>query len=205
MGRLRPGTGAREPAPGDRNAAPCAIRRRSRRPARRRDDAGARRLAITTDVEECRALLREGSPASLAAAVERHGGVLLDGFDAKSPSFEQWIEDHRRELRRDLLQALERAASHCAASGDLAGAIAGSRATRCARADQRTGAPRPDGRARAPRASHRRAAPVPGVPGRAATRPRRRAGAGDRSLVPRHSQAPARKRQCRCGGRRDRR
>ena len=78
--------------------------------------------AITTDVEECRALLREGSPESLAAAVERHGGVLLDGFDAKSPSFEQWIEERRRELRRELLQAMERAAAQCAASGDLAGA-----------------------------------------------------------------------------------
>ena len=61
-------------------------------------------------------------PRSLAAAVERHGGVLLDGFDAKSPSFEQWIEERRRELRRELLQAMERAAAHCAASGDLAGA-----------------------------------------------------------------------------------
>ena len=52
------------------------------------------------------ALLREGSPGSLAAAVERHGGLLLDGFDAKSPSFEQWIEERRRELRRELLQAM---------------------------------------------------------------------------------------------------
>lgn len=79
--------------------------------------------AVSTDVEQCQALLREGSPAALATAVERHAGMLLEGFDAKSPSFEQWVEDHRRALRRDLLQALERAAAHCAASGDLPGAI----------------------------------------------------------------------------------
>ena len=78
--------------------------------------------AITTDVEECRALLRDGSPGALATAVERHAGVLLEGFDAKSPGFEQWIEERRREMRRELVQAMERGASHCAASGDLAGA-----------------------------------------------------------------------------------
>ena len=77
---------------------------------------------VTTDVEQCRALLRDGSPGALATAVERHAGVLLDGFDAKSPSFDQWIEERRRELRRELLQAMERGASYCAASGDLAGA-----------------------------------------------------------------------------------
>ena len=79
--------------------------------------------AVSTDVEQCQALLREGSPAALATAVERHAGMLLEGFDAKSPSFEQCVEDHRRALRRHLLQPLQRAPAHCAASGDLPGAI----------------------------------------------------------------------------------
>ncbi len=39
-----------------------------------------------------------------------------------SPAFEAWLEEQRRALRREWLQALQRAAAQCRAAGDLPGA-----------------------------------------------------------------------------------
>jgi DNA-binding SARP family transcriptional activator len=79
---------------------------------------------VTSDVALFHALLRDGSPSALARAVERHAGVLLEGLDARSSAFEQWLREKRGELRRLLLAAAERLAAQCAAAGDEVGAIA---------------------------------------------------------------------------------
>ena len=77
-----------------------------------------------SDVAQFRTLIRDGSPGALARAVERHAGVLLDGLDARSPAFEQWLIERRGELRRLLRGAAERMAAQCTAVGDDPGAIA---------------------------------------------------------------------------------
>jgi tetratricopeptide (TPR) repeat protein len=77
---------------------------------------------VTCDVQECRARLRDGSVDALEAAIECHSTTLLEGFQARSAAFEQWLEERRRELRRELLQAIERAASRRLTAGDLPGA-----------------------------------------------------------------------------------
>ena len=90
-------------------------------------DAGTVMLDATlasSDVAQFRALLRDGSPGALAQAVERYSGVLLDGLEARSPAFEQWLLERRSELRRLLLGAAERMAAQCAAVGDDTGVIA---------------------------------------------------------------------------------
>jgi DNA-binding SARP family transcriptional activator len=92
-----------------------------------RCDAGTVMLdadLASSDVEQFRTLIRNGSPGALARAVERHAGVLLDGFEARSPAFDQWLMERRGELRRLLLAAAERMAAQCTAGGDDAGAIA---------------------------------------------------------------------------------
>jgi DNA-binding SARP family transcriptional activator/predicted ATPase len=77
---------------------------------------------VTCDVQECRARLRDGSVDALETAIECHSSTLLEGFQARSAAFEQWLEERRRELRRELLQAIERAASRRLTAGDLPGA-----------------------------------------------------------------------------------
>ncbi len=77
---------------------------------------------VTCDVQECRARLRDGSVDALEAAIECHSTTLLEGFQARSAAFEQWLEERRRELRRELLQAIERGASRRLTAGDLPGA-----------------------------------------------------------------------------------
>ncbi len=92
-----------------------------------RGDAGTVMLdadLASSDVEQFRTLIRNGSPGALARAVERHAGVLLDGFEARSPAFDQWLMERRGELRRLLIAAAGRMAAQCTAGGDDAGAIA---------------------------------------------------------------------------------
>lgn len=77
---------------------------------------------VTCDVQECRSRLRDGSLDAIETAIECHSTTLLEGFQARSAAFEQWLEERRRELRRELLQAIERAASRHLTAGDLPGA-----------------------------------------------------------------------------------
>jgi DNA-binding SARP family transcriptional activator len=73
---------------------------------------------VASDVSRFRALLRDGSPNALAEVAERHVAPLLEGFDARSAAFEQWLDERRRELRREQLQALERLAVQSRSIGD---------------------------------------------------------------------------------------
>jgi DNA-binding SARP family transcriptional activator len=66
---------------------------------------------VTSDVARFRALLKDGSADALSDIASVVGGVLLDGFDARSASFAQWLDERRRELRRDQQHALERCAA----------------------------------------------------------------------------------------------
>jgi DNA-binding SARP family transcriptional activator/predicted negative regulator of RcsB-dependent stress response len=77
-----------------------------------------------SDLQQFRELVRDGSPHALAEAAERFDGELLPGFDARSAAFDAWLDEHRRSLRREWSQALQRAATQCRAAGDLQGAAA---------------------------------------------------------------------------------
>jgi DNA-binding SARP family transcriptional activator len=77
----------------------------------------------SSDVQRLRDLARDGSPHALAQAAEAYAGELLLGFEARSPAFETWIDEHRRGLRLEWLQVLQRFATQCLATGDLGGAI----------------------------------------------------------------------------------
>ena len=76
----------------------------------------------SSDVQRFRDLVRDGSPHALAEAAERYPGELLPGFDARSAAFDAWIDEHRRSLRREWVQALQRYAVQSVASTDLEGA-----------------------------------------------------------------------------------
>lgn len=76
----------------------------------------------TSDVQRFRDLVRDGSPHALAEAAERYPAELLPGFDARSAAFDAWIDEHRRSLRREWVQALQRYAVQCVAAADLEGA-----------------------------------------------------------------------------------
>jgi DNA-binding SARP family transcriptional activator len=76
----------------------------------------------SSDVQRFRDLVRDGSPHALAEAAERYAGELLPGFEARSAAFDAWIDEHRRALRRESVQVLQRRAVQCVASADLEGA-----------------------------------------------------------------------------------
>lgn len=107
----------------------AAIRRCLPEAAARALSASTDALALDTtlassDVQQFRDLVRDGSPRALIEAAERFDGELLPGFDARSAAFDAWLDEHRRALRREWSQALQRAATQCRSAGDLEGATA---------------------------------------------------------------------------------
>ena len=78
---------------------------------------------IEVDVVQFRALLAESTIASLKAAQARAAGELLEGFDARSGAFDEWLGAERRSLRRDISSAMQMQARLCRESGDAGGEI----------------------------------------------------------------------------------
>jgi DNA-binding SARP family transcriptional activator len=78
---------------------------------------------LDIDVLELRALLAESTQASLKAAQSRASGVLLEGFDARSDAFEEWLAAERRGLRRDISSAMQMLVRFCREAGESAGEI----------------------------------------------------------------------------------
>ncbi len=78
---------------------------------------------VRVDVHSLRSLLAESTVASLKAARALGAETLLEGFDARSGSFEEWVAGERRGLRRDLAAAATRLAALCRESGDADGEI----------------------------------------------------------------------------------
>lgn len=77
-----------------------------------------------SDVARLQALLRDASAGAVIEGAARCKGELFEGLDARSSAFERWMDEQRRAFRRQLLDALERAAAQCEAAGDLAGRVA---------------------------------------------------------------------------------
>ncbi|MGH8242498.1 MAG: BTAD domain-containing putative transcriptional regulator [Steroidobacteraceae bacterium] len=78
---------------------------------------------VEVDVLELRALLAESTPAALKAALPLAAGALLEGFDARSDAFEEWLGTERRSLRRDVASAMQTLARFCRETGDAEGEI----------------------------------------------------------------------------------
>ena len=137
---------------------------------------------------------RRGSVGSLKAARRIAAEPLLEGFDARSGAFEEWVAAERRTLRRDLAAAAAKLAALCRDAGDADGEID-------ALDWLLTLEPLAEGAHRELMACFARAgrytealAPVPALPHRAAPRARPRAGSRNRGALSRaHEEAPRRR------------
>jgi DNA-binding SARP family transcriptional activator len=78
---------------------------------------------VQVDVHRLRSLLAEGTLDSLRAARQLASGNLLEGFDARSGAFEEWVAGERRSLRRELAAAAARLAGLCRAAEDTDGEV----------------------------------------------------------------------------------
>lgn len=72
------------------------------------DRVGFRPNAVTTDVAELDAALREGTPLSLSTLSDLWRGDLLAGIDIREETFEEWLLRERTGLRERTLAGLLR-------------------------------------------------------------------------------------------------
>ncbi|HEY7753160.1 MAG TPA: BTAD domain-containing putative transcriptional regulator [Steroidobacteraceae bacterium] len=79
--------------------------------------------ALDVDALRLQALLAESTSSSLRAAIALASGELLEGFDARSDAFDEWLGTERRALRRDLSSAMQMLARICREAGDATGEI----------------------------------------------------------------------------------
>ena len=91
-------------------------------------EADAQQVALNpaqlhVDVLRLRALLAESTMASLKGARVIAAETLLEGFDARSGAFEEWIAAERRNLRRDLAAGAAKLARLCRDAADADGEI----------------------------------------------------------------------------------
>jgi DNA-binding SARP family transcriptional activator len=79
---------------------------------------------VDSDVARVNRALDAGTRAALESAVREYRGDLLDGFDARSGAFAEWLGAERRALRRRIVEALQRLLAQSHAAADTAAAIA---------------------------------------------------------------------------------
>jgi len=78
---------------------------------------------VEVDLAQLRALLAESTSSALKAVQAQAARELLEGFDARSDAFDEWLGGERRALRRDLCAAMQMLADLCREAGDAAGEI----------------------------------------------------------------------------------
>lgn len=79
---------------------------------------------VSSDLLEFRRAVTAGTSTSLKDAVNRYRGDLLDGFDARSTAFDEWLAQERLTLRKQMSEALHKLTHLCAANDDAEGALA---------------------------------------------------------------------------------
>jgi len=79
---------------------------------------------VRSDLHAFRRALNAGTRTSLQEAMSHYRGDLLDGFDARSTAFDEWLTSERRTLRKELSDALNKLAELCVANSDSDGALA---------------------------------------------------------------------------------
>lgn len=78
---------------------------------------------VCTDVAELHRAIDAGTRTSLNDAVNLHRGDLLEGLDARSTAYDEWLSQERQALRRRVTEASQKLSALCAAQDDVEGAI----------------------------------------------------------------------------------
>ncbi len=78
---------------------------------------------VVTDLAAFRDALAAGTRASFQDAIARYRGELLEGFDARSSTFDEWLSSQRIVLRQQMSDALQQLTQLCAANDDTDGAL----------------------------------------------------------------------------------
>lgn len=78
---------------------------------------------LSSDIQSFRHALLAGTRTSLQDAINQYRGDLLDGFDARSTAFDEWLSSERSTLRKQVSEALNRLTELCAAAEDNDGAL----------------------------------------------------------------------------------
>lgn len=78
---------------------------------------------LQSDIMAFRNSLLAGTRTSLQEAIHHYRGDLLDGFDARSTAFDEWLSSERGVLRKQVSEALQRLTDLCMAAEDNDGAL----------------------------------------------------------------------------------
>jgi DNA-binding SARP family transcriptional activator len=78
---------------------------------------------IGSDIGAFRRSVAAGTRIALQEAVGHYHGDLLDGFDARSTAFEEWLGTERIALRKQMSDALQKLTRLCIANEDSDGAL----------------------------------------------------------------------------------
>lgn len=78
---------------------------------------------LRSDIGAFRDSLLAGTRTSLQDAIKHYRGDLLDGFDARSTAFDEWLSSERGALRKQMSEALQRLTDLCMAAEDNDGAL----------------------------------------------------------------------------------
>src|SRR5687768_2960017 len=78
---------------------------------------------LNSDIQAFRRSLLAGTRTSLQEAINQYRGDLLDGFDARSTAFDEWLSSERGSLRKQMSEALHRLTDLCMAAEDNDGAL----------------------------------------------------------------------------------
>src|SRR5688572_7572265 len=81
---------------------------------------------LNSDIQAFRHSLLAGTRTSLQEAINHYRGDLLDGFDARSTAFDEWLSGERSSLRQQMSEALHRLTDLCMAAQDNDGALTAS-------------------------------------------------------------------------------
>ncbi len=87
------------------------------------DSVGVDSGLLHSDIGAFRDALLAGTRTSLQQAIAHYRGDLLDGFDARSTAFDEWLSSERSALRKQMSEALQRLTDLCMASEDNEGAL----------------------------------------------------------------------------------
>ncbi len=75
--------------------------------------------AFASDLSRFRQALAAATKVALQEAAELYRGDLLDGFDARSSAFDEWLTNERMSLRRQATDALQTLTQLCVANQDI--------------------------------------------------------------------------------------
>ena len=78
---------------------------------------------IDSDIAALRRALSAGTRTALQGILALYRGDLLDGFDARSGGFDEWLTQERVTLRREVAGALQQLTTLCQANDDAEGAL----------------------------------------------------------------------------------